>query len=263
LRGHDQRSLKEHAESVGLDWLSTPDDHESLARLVALDVKAIKIASAEVDNLPFLAHVATSKRPVLLSTGMSELWEVARAVEHLLAHGAPEVMLLHCTSNYPCLPEHANLKAIETLRRRFRCVVGYSDHTHGSEAGVAAVALGARLLEKHLTLDTGLPGPDHRTSATPSELAAYVRAVRTTATMLGDGRKRPQPTELEMRAVMRRSIVAARPLRAGERLSEADLAFKRAGRGISPSAAGALLGRHLRTDKHPDATIEWDDLAGD
>jgi N-acetylneuraminate synthase/N,N'-diacetyllegionaminate synthase len=170
--------------------------------------------------------------------------------------------LLHCVSAYPAPVAEMNLRAMDTLREQFRCPVGLSDHTLGIEVALAAVARGAAIVEKHLTLDKTLPGPDHRASLEPSELAALVRGVRAVEAALGDGAKRPMPSEADVRRVARKSLVAARPLRAGEALTAADVAIKRPGTGLPPSELPAVLGRRVRRDVAADEVLDWTMLSG-
>ncbi len=257
LDEEDFRAIKEKCDSLGLDFISTPDDEWSVDLLVKLGVPFIKVASAEVDNLPFLSLIGRQRRPVLLSTGMSTLEEVARAVAALKRAGASEVALLHCTSNYPANPTEMNLRAIVTLSDAFQVKVGLSDHTAGWEAAVAAVALGAEIIEKHITLDKTLPGPDHEASADPAEFALYVAKIRLAELMLGDGVKRPRESEKGMIPALRRSLVAARNLGRGEVLSWDMIRFKRPGTGISPAQADEAVGKTLQRDLLRDQVIQW------
>jgi N-acetylneuraminate synthase/N,N'-diacetyllegionaminate synthase len=224
-------------------------------------VALYKVPSGEVTNLPLLRHVAAKGRPVVLSTGMCTLDEVARAVETLGAAGDPPLVLLHCVSAYPAPADETNLRAMDTLRERFGCPVGLSDHSLGTEIAIAAVARGAAMVEKHLTLDKTLPGPDHRASLEPAELGGLVRALRAVEAALGDGEKRPMPSEADTRRVARKSLVASRSIRAGERLTAADLAIKRPGTGVAPGDLPRVLGRAVLHDLAPDDVIVWEALA--
>jgi N,N'-diacetyllegionaminate synthase len=188
----DFAKLQSHCRSRGIEFLSTPDEEESLGFLMSLGMERIKVGSGEIETIPFLRAIGSRGKPVILSTGMSTLAQVETAYGTLLASGAPAVSLLHCTTNYPCPMGEVNLLAMSTLKAAFRTEVGYSDHTDGIEVSVAAAALGASILEKHFTLDKSLPGPDHKASLDPTELAAMVRAVRNIEAALGDGIKRPQ-----------------------------------------------------------------------
>jgi len=253
--------LRDHARGRGLTFFSTPFDEASADLLDDLGVEVIKVPSGEVTNLPLLRHVAAKGRPLLLSTGMTTLDEVATALDTIAAAGDPPVAVLHCVSAYPAPVEETNLRAMDTLRERFGRPVGLSDHTLGIEIALAAVARGAAVLEKHLTLDPALPGPDHRASLTPAEFAALVRGARAIEAALGDGDKRPMPCELDTRAVARRSLVAARALPAGHRLARADVAVKRPGTGIPPSELERVVGRTLARAVAADELFDWSALA--
>jgi N,N'-diacetyllegionaminate synthase len=257
LSAEAHAGLRDHATRRGLVFFSTPFDEASADLLARLGVELLKIPSGEVTNLPLLRHVAAKRLPVLLSTGMCTLEEVAAAVEAIRAAGDPPLAILHCVSAYPAPAEDTNLRAMETLRARFGVPVGLSDHSLGLEIALAAVARGAAVLEKHLTLDRALPGPDHRASLEPADFGALVRGVRAIESALGDGAKRPMPSELDTRAVARRSLVAARPLPAGHRLTRDDIAIKRPGTGIPPGELERLLGRRLARSVEADALLDW------
>jgi N,N'-diacetyllegionaminate synthase len=254
----DFAELKVYAESIGIDFLSTPDDEDSLDFLAdELHLPWIKIGSGEVTNLPFLRRIAAKQKPLILSTGMSTLGEVERAVRLLRDVTSQELVLLHCTTNYPCPPEEVNLRAMLTLKQAFNLRVGYSDHTIGCEVPVAAVALGAEFIEKHLTLDKTMDGPDHRASLDPIEFAEMVRQIRAIEKALGDGIKWPNPSEEKIKSLIRRRIVAARDLPSGTRLDWADICFKRANHGIFVEQADAVIGRPLNCALEADAPLEW------
>ena len=240
--------LKRHAEERGLLFLSTPFEERSADFLERLGVPAFKIASGELTNHPFLRHLARKQRPLLLSTGMSELDEVREAVAAMRTEGARELALFHCTSSYPAPADAVNLRAIETLRREFLVEVGYSDHTIGSDVPVAAVALGATLLEKHITLDRTLPGPDHVASMEPHAFASMVRSVRVSGQALGAGVKRVQPCELDAQRVARKSLFVSRPVARGQQLTAADVDARRPGTGISPARSSLVMGRSATRD---------------
>ena len=252
--------LRDHATARGLVFFSTPFDEASADLLDRLGVELFKVPSGEVTNLPLLRHVAAKGRPLLLSTGMSTLDEVDVAVAAIRAAGDPPIAILHCVSAYPAPVEDTNLRAMDTLRARFGCPVGLSDHSLGIEIALAAVARGAAVLEKHLTLDRTLPGPDHRASLEPGDFAALVRGVRVIEAALGDGDKRPMPSEVDTRAVARRSLVAARALPAGHRLTRGDLAIKRPGTGIPPADLDRVLGRRLARPLGVDDMVDWPSL---
>jgi N-acetylneuraminate synthase/N,N'-diacetyllegionaminate synthase len=257
--GRDEfRALDRYARERGIVFLSTPDEEESADFLESLDVAAFKIGSGELTNLPYLAHVARKKRPMLVSTGMGDLDEVRAAVETIRANGDSPLVLLHCVSNYPTEPGDCNLRAIGTLARAFDVPVGFSDHTLGLAVPLAAVALGACTIEKHLTLDRTLPGPDQRVSATPEEFRALVAGIRDVEAALGDGVKAPRPTELPTRALVRKSLVASRPIPRGATITvDALIALRPAG-GIPPGDRTRVVGRRARRDIRQGEAIGWD-----
>jgi sialic acid synthase SpsE len=254
--------LLEHSAKQGILFFSTPFDEVSADALEALGVPLFKLGSGEITNLPFLRHVALKRKPVILSTGMCTLAEVADAVTAIREAGDPPLALLHCVSAYPAPPSEMNLRAMDSLRECFGRPVGLSDHSLGIEISIAAVARGATMIEKHLTLDKRLPGPDHRASLDSSEFARLVRAIRSVEAALGDGEKRPMPSELDARRVARKSLVAARPIRAGETLTADLVAIKRPGSGISPADLPRVLGRIVRRDLAADELLDWAALGG-
>jgi N-acetylneuraminate synthase len=256
----DFADLKEYAESLGLVFLSTPDGQKSLVFLCDIGVKAIKIASGELTNLPFLTAIAFKKLPVILSTGMGTLGEVEEAINTLKLAGASDIMLMHCTTEYPAPAEDCNLKAIQTMQNAFNLPVGFSDHTLGSEAAIAAATLGAVIFEKHITLDKTMEGPDHAASIEPDELKTYVEAIRKSITMLGNGIKIPSKSELKNIPLVRRSLVAAKPIKAGEILTGDKIAIKRPAKGIEPKQLINALGRPVLKDLSEDEPITWNDL---
>ena len=249
--------LQECCAKRGVVFFSAPFDEASADALERLGAPLIKIPSGEITNVPFLRHVARKRRPMIVSTGMSTLDEVAVAVAAIRESGDPPIALLQCVSAYPAPPGDMNLRAMDTLRERFGVPVGLSDHTLGLEVALAAVARGATVIEKHLTLDRTLAGPDHRASLEPGEMAALVRGIRVVEAALGDGEKRPMPSELDTRRVARKSLVAARPIRAGERLVKDAVAIKRPGTGVSPAELEQALGRRVRRDLAADDVIDW------
>ncbi len=245
LSEHDHAVIADHCRGRGIMFLSTPFDESSADMLQTLQMSAYKLSSGEVTNLPLLRHVAKKGKPVLLSTGMSTLDEVAMAVGALRDAGCEDICLLQCVSNYPADPANANLRAMQTMRREFFVPVGYSDHTPGQEVCLAAVALGAVMIEKHITLDKTLPGPDQSSSIEPDELASLVRGIRMVEMALGDGVKKPSDSEMDTIRAARRSLVAARDLPVGAVLTENDLLLRRPGDGLPPSMFDALLGKTL------------------
>ena len=242
------RELAAYCRAKGILFLSTPFDEESADFLLELGVPAFKMGSGELTNLPLLEHVARKGLPMIVSTGMADLSDVAAAVHALRHAGNSQIILLHCVSAYPADPATVNLRAMRTLTREFNLPVGFSDHTRGIEVAVGAAALGACIIEKHFTLDRRLPGPDHHASLEPCELAAMVDAIRTVQSALGDGVKRPVAVEHDTARVARRSLVAARDIKAGEILDRGAIGVKRPGTGLPASALDSLVGRRARMD---------------
>ncbi|MFA5844864.1 MAG: N-acetylneuraminate synthase [Coriobacteriia bacterium] len=258
LTESDHIALMARCSERHITFLSSPFDLEAIDLLDGLGVPMIKVPSGELTNLPYLRRVGELGCPVILSTGMATLDEVGAALHVLKADGLPSsaVTVLHCTTEYPTPMVEVNLRAMNTIRDAFGVRVGYSDHTRGTHVAVAAVALGAVMIEKHFTLDRTLPGPDHPASAEPEELAAMVAAIRDIEVALGTGVKVPSATEVRNAAVARKSIVAARRIRQGDVLVEADLAVKRPGTGISPMLLDEVVGTIARRDFDPDEPIE-------
>jgi N-acetylneuraminate synthase len=255
------RRLADYCRQVGIQFLSSPFDAQSADLLAAMNVPFYKIPSGEITNLPFLEHVASKNRPIILSTGMSTLGEVEEAVHVLQAAGAKRLTLLHCVTEYPAPYAEVNLRAMQTLKAAFGLPVGSSDHTPGIEIAIAAVALGAEVIEKHFTLDRSLPGPDHRASLEPAELQQMVEAIRHVEAALGTGIKAPAPCELPNLPVARKSVVAARAMQSGHRLAADDLEIKRPGNGLAPKLLSTLIGRTLRVSVDKDDIFQWDHLA--
>src|SRR5215213_1956364 len=234
--------LQSYCHERGIIFLSTPFDEEAVDLLDELGVPAFKISSGDLTNSPLLEYIAGKGKPVILSTGMSELSELIEAVSVLNTAGCENVVLLHCVSNYPADPAEVNLRAMQTMRSAFDVPVGFSDHTEGIDVALAAVATGACVIEKHFTLDRTLPGPDHRASLEPAELRELVRSIRRVETALGDGRKVPAPSEIEIAKVARRSLVAACDIPAGATLEREMVVMRRPGTGMSPAMLSMLLG---------------------
>lgn len=248
--------LASYCRNQGILFLSTPFDIPSLDFLMSLGMQTVKIPSGEITNLPLLLAVGKTRKPVIMSTGMSELDEIDYARKTLLDNGCPSVALLHCNTDYPTAFADANLRAMHAIKARFGGVVGYSDHTLGIEAPIAAVALGAEMIEKHFTLDKNMPGPDHSCSLEPNELCALVRAIRNIEQALGSGIKQPSASELKNKTVARKSIVAACGIKAGEPFTKQNLDVKRPGDGISPNRWFEVLGLSAKRDFTADEQIE-------
>lgn len=259
LSAADHRALMACCEVCGIGFLSSPFDLESIGLLAALGLTTWKVPSGELTHLPYLEEIGALGGRVILSTGMADLGEIEDALDVLERAGTPpgRVTLLHCSSLYPTPMADVNLRAMLTLAAAFpAAAIGYSDHTLGIEVPIAAVTLGARVIEKHLTLDKTLPGPDHRASSDPAEFAAMTAAIRNVEAALGDGRKRPSAAELQGRTIARKSLVAARAIRCGEPFSLANLTAKRPGTGISPMRLPELLGCPAPRDYAPDEHVE-------
>jgi N-acetylneuraminate synthase len=242
----DHQTLFAHCAEAGIEFMSTPFDPESARFLKRLGVRRLKISSGDVTNVPMLEVVGALGLPVILSTGMAEMAEVEAAVATLRRSGVPELAVLQCVSNYPADPAVTNLRVMDTYARAFGLPVGLSDHSTGTAVAIAAVARGAAYIEKHFTLDRRLPGPDHQASLLPDELKSLVAAIREVESALGDGVKRPAASELPVRDVARKSLVAARDLPDGAVLTREDLDVLRPGTGLSPAALPAVLGRRTR-----------------
>ena len=250
--------LKNHCDQKNIQFLSTAFDHDSIDLLDKMNIPFFKIPSGEITNLPYLRHVCRMGKPLLMSTGMATLEEVRDALNIILDSGVikERVTILHCNSEYPTPMEDVNLRAMLTIRKEFGVAVGYSDHTLGIEVPVAAVAMGASVIEKHFTLDRSLPGPDQSTSLEPEELKAMVKAIHSIESALGDGIKRPQPSEMKNIHATRKSIVAACHIQAGEEYTENNLTIKRPGSGISPMHLDEVLGENAPKDFDIDELIE-------
>ena len=232
----------------GIEFMSTPFDTASAELLAGLGVKRIKIGSGELTNIPFLRAVARLGLPMILSTGMADLDEIGETLDAVRAAGCHDASLLHCVSNYPAEPADANLRAMKTMAEKFGLPVGYSDHTMGTAVAIAAVALGAAIIEKHFTLDRAMTGPDHAASIEADELADMIAAIRSVEVCLGDGIKRPAESEMENRRLVRRSLVAARDIAKGAALTEAMMDALRPGTGLPPIAGDRLIGRTAKRD---------------
>jgi N-acetylneuraminate synthase len=259
LSADAHRELKLRTEKHNMVFLSTPFDSESADLLDSLGVQAFKLGSGELTDLPLVEHVARKDRPMILSTGMSNMVEVQEAVRMVREAGLNEVALLHCVSAYPAPVEDCNLLAMDTLRREFNVPVGYSDHTEGIHVAVLAVAAGADIIEKHLTLDRALPGPDHRMSLEPKEFKDMVQEIRHTKKILGNGNKQVMQSEANTKAVARKSVAALVDIKKGRPLTREMLGIRRPGLGIQPSELESLIGRKLDRDVPAGSSLypEW------
>lgn len=252
----DFKELKKYCKEKGIVFLSTPFDFDSIDFLESLEMPIYKIPSGEITNLPYLMKIAKTGKPVIISTGMSDLDEVGLALEVLRDNGAGTITLLHCNTQYPTPFEDANLKAMLTLKERFGFAVGYSDHTLGIEVSLAATALGAKVIEKHFTLDKNMEGPDHKSSLDPQELKVLVTSIRNIEVALGDGIKRVSKSENPNKEAARKSIVAKRDIVKGEIFTVDNLTVKRPGHGISPVKWFEVLGSKAARDFSEDELIE-------
>lgn len=250
------RKIKEYCDRVGIQFLSTPFDLKSVDFLNELGVPFFKIPSGEITNYPYLIKIAHTGKPVVMSTGMCEPDEILAAINVLEKNDSGEITLLHCNTEYPTPLKDVNLYAMRTMKKMFGKKVGYSDHTKGIEVPVAAVALGACVIEKHFTLDKNMPGPDHKASLEPDELGRMVKNIRNIEIALGDGVKRVSESERKNIAIARKSIVARRNIQEGEILTEENLAVKRPGTGINPMQWMEVLGTRAVRDFKEDELIE-------
>lgn len=258
LKSEDFALLADECKRCGIGFLSTPFDFQSIRELAMLDMDFWKTPSGEVTNLPYLRAIAAHNKPVIMSTGMCTLAEVREAVDALCKAGLDrtQITLLHCNTQYPTPPADVNLRAMDALRTLGCAAVGYSDHTLGIAVPLAAVALGASVIEKHFTLDRSLPGPDHKASLTPEELAEMVQGIRTVEQALGSAEKVRTDSESANVEIARRSIVAARKIEKGEILNEANLTVKRPGNGLSPMLWDSVVGTTAVRDFLPDEPIQ-------
>jgi sialic acid synthase SpsE len=258
LSREDHVALKRVAERCGLVLFSKPPDPISADLLESIGIELYKIGSSDITNLPLIRHIARKNKPIILSTGMATIGEVAIALQAIESVSSQDTYLLHCTSEYPCPFSDVNLRAMVTLGVAFGKVIGYSDHTLGIEIAVAAVAMGARIIEKHFTLDRKQPGPDQKTSLEPEEFRSMVEAIRHVEAALGDGGKRPARNEMKNIEIVRRGVVAARDLQAGTIISSEDVTIKRPGTGIAPADLEKIMGLRLSRALKFDEVVTWD-----
>lgn len=265
LSPDDHRKLISYCKEKNIIFMSTPFDEESADMLDNLGMRIYKIPSGEITNRPLIQHIAARRKPIILSTGMSYIGEVEKAVIWINEiwsnlENKPQLTLLHCVSNYPATIEDTNLLAMKTMVKAFGLPVGYSDHTLGIEVSIAAVALGAKVVEKHFTLDRDMAGPDHKASLEPDELKKMVKAIRNVEKSIGNGVKRPAKNEEDTRKIARRSLIAARDIKEGNIVSTDDIAIKRPGIGIPPEFKEVIVGMKAKRDVKVDSIIMWEDL---
>lgn len=257
----DFAKLQEYCDHKGIIFFATAHDPESLAFLASIDVPVFKIGSGELNNLGYLSQVAGYGKPVIYSTGMHELADVRRGLETMVGAGNADIAVLHCVTQYPTPPQEVNLRAMDVLAEAFGCIVGYSDHTEGHLIPLAAVARGARIIEKHITLEFNIPNAqDWKVSCGPDDLAAFVQEIRTIEAALGRAEKLPSAAEARNQSWARKSLVTTRALAAGTALEHSMLTAKRPGTGIAPHEIGDVLGRTLKTDVEADTVLRWEML---
>ncbi|MDF2511044.1 MAG: N-acetylneuraminate synthase [Herbinix sp.] len=250
------KNLNQYAKELEIDFLSTPFDEESIEFLRSLQMPFFKIPSGEITNLPYLLKIASTQIPIIMSTGMSTLHEIEEALQVFDAYDRKNIILLHCNTQYPTPYQDVNLKALDTLKQRFGVTVGYSDHTLGIEVPIAAVTMGAVLIEKHFTLDCNMEGPDHKASLEPKELADMIKAIRNIEKALGTGEKIPSSSELQNKEIARKSIVARTDIKKGDTFTEDNIVAKRPGDGISPMKWYQVIGQAAIRDFKKDEKIE-------
>ncbi|MEN2768691.1 N-acetylneuraminate synthase [Ornithinibacillus xuwenensis] len=250
------QELMQYSNEKGILFLSSPFDLESIELLNNIGIEIYKIPSGEINNLPYLRKIGQTKKQVILSTGMATLAEIEAAIEILRENGSTDITILHCNTEYPTPMEDVNLTAMNTIKEAFKIPVGYSDHTLGIEVPIAAVALGATVIEKHFTLDKNLEGPDHRASLEPMELKQMIDAIRNIEIALGDGMKKPSASEVKNKMIARKSIVASQFIKIGQVFSEENLEIKRPGNGISPMRWDEIIGKVAKRDFQEDELIE-------
>lgn len=253
--------LINHCEERGIIFMSTAHDWEAIDILDRLNVPAYKVGSGDMTNTPFLRKMAQKMRPIIMSTGMANLAEVEEAVNAIRSQNNNRLVLLHCVTSYPAQFEDINLRAMNTLQRAFQVPVGYSDHSPGIEASLAAVAMGAQIIEKHFTLNRSMPGPDHLSSLEPEELQQMIGGIRLVEAALGNGIKAPCPIEKDIKIVARKSIVAAADIPAGTILTQELITTKRPGSGIEPHYWDEILGCRTIEAIPCDSLVQWNQIA--
>lgn len=256
LSYNEFREVKAYCDNIDIQFVSTADEKDSLDFLIEIGIPFIKVGSGDIGNISYLRYIGTKHMPVILSTGMSSLADVEFSVRALRDGGAADIVLLHCTTNYPCPYDSVNLYAMDTLRNAFGLPVGYSDHTIGIEVSIAAVARGAQVIEKHFTLDRSMEGPDHLASTEPKEFKKMVEAIRNVEKAFGTGIKEPTIGEREISKVVLKRIVARKPISAGMMIKEDDICVKRNKTGLPASAWDIVVGTKARKNFAADEGIE-------
>lgn len=263
LSDDDHYRIMRHCQDCGVEFLSTAFDIESLNYLVDMDIQRVKVPSGEITNLPYLETVGRLGLPVILSTGMANLVEIDQALKLVVSNGTPLdfITILQCTTSYPTPVDQINLNALKTIADTFGCRIGFSDHSLGSVAAIGAIALGAEVIEKHITLDQSLPGPDHAASLPVEELEDFVRGIRFMEAALGDGVKRASELEMENIVVARKSIVADRNIEKGEIFTAENLTVKRPANGLSPMNWHHVIGQKASRDLQKDEILQSNDIS--
>jgi N,N'-diacetyllegionaminate synthase len=258
LSYENHKTLRSYCSEKGIQFLSSPFDLESIDLLSELGLEILKVPSGEITNLPYLSKIGKLNKKVIISTGMTNLGEIEDALNIIISNGTSKdkITILHCNTEYPTPYEDVNLKAMLTIKNAFNVRVGYSDHTQGIEVPIAAVAIGAEVIEKHFTLDNNMEGPDHKASLEPKELKKMVNSIRNIEKSLGDGNKKLSPSESKNINVVRKSIVASKTIKKGEILNEENLSVKRPGNGISPMRWNEIIGQTAKKDFDIDEMIE-------
>jgi N,N'-diacetyllegionaminate synthase len=256
------KKLIQHCEQIGIEFMSSPFDMVSIDTLTNLGLNTIKIPSGEITNIPYLKKIGFLNKRIILSTGMCYLGEIETALNILINAGTSKenIALLHCNTEYPTPFEDVNLNAMQTIQNAFKLETGYSDHTLGIEVPIAAVAMGATIIEKHFTLDKNMEGPDHRASLDPTELKAMVLAIRNIEKAMGNGIKQPSPSESKNILIARKSIHLSKDLPAGHQIKESDIVMKRPGDGITSKSFEKVIGKRLKTNFYADHKLKWTDL---
>jgi N-acetylneuraminate synthase/N,N'-diacetyllegionaminate synthase len=257
LHKQDFVKLYGYCKKKRIIFLSTPFDLQSAEFLFKLGMTAFKISSGDLNNLPLLSRIAKYRKPIIISTGMSNISEIKDTLSAIRSAGNSKIVLLHCTSNYPADLRSVNLKAIKSMESTFKLPIGYSDHTLGIEVAMAAAVLGAAIIEKHFTIDLDLPGPDHKASLNPEQLQNMVQSIRNIEEAMGSDKKNVQRSEFEVKKVIRKSIVAANWIRKGTRITSSMLKIKRPGTGLEPKELPKIVGKYARIDIGKDKMIKW------
>ena len=261
LSYEDFIKINEYCKEKGIMFMATPFDNDSLDFLVdILKADVLKIGSGDLNNYPFLEKVALKNKEIILSTGMSNLSDIEGALDFISQYTDEEVKVLHCTTKYPCPMNEVNLKAMNTIKDAFQVAVGYSDHTLGIEVPIAAVALGAEIIEKHFTLDKTMEGPDHVASLEPNELKEMTRTIRNIEKALGSGIKKPNKSEVKIQSIVKRKIVLAKEVEANHILTENDLEYKRCENGIESKYYKSIIGKKVKRKIEADSPLMWEDI---